>query len=227
MESLATRPRGALRDRHEAGVRLAERLLAYRGTDAVVLAIPRGGVPVGLEIARRLGLPLDLLLVRKVGAPTDPEYGLGAVAEGGIRVLDRARARDLGESESSLEPVIARELAEIDRRSRIYRAGRPAIDIGGRTVIVVDDCIATGGTVRAAVLALRAKGARRIVLALGVSPASTARSLAKEVDELVAVLTPEVFYAVGEWYLSFPPVEDEEVLALLRAPSERGADGAR
>lgn len=209
-------PAGAvLADRAEAGRRLAERLARYRGSDAFVLAVPRGGVPVGFEIARRLSVPLDVILVRKIGAPGDPEYGLGAVAEGGVRLIDTARARDAGFTEEELRPTIERELAEIERRSRVYRAGRPAIDPRGRTVLLVDDGIATGGTIRAAIRALRARGAARIVLALGVSPASSYRELRREVDEIVVVLVPEVFYAVGEWYRAFPQVEDAEVLDLL------------
>ena len=204
-----------LPDRRSAGVRLAERLLRYREERPVVLALPRGGVPVGFEIAERLGAPLDVLIVRKVGAPGNPEYGLGAVVEGGTRFLDAPRIRAAGLTLRRLGPTIARELAEVDRRAREYRDGNPAVEVRGRTVILVDDGVATGGSVMAALRALRLRNPCRVVLALGVAPAETVAALRPTVDELFVLLVPEVFFAVGEWYHQFSQVSDGEVRRLL------------
>jgi len=210
-----------LPDRRTAGERLAERLLPYRDQAPVVLALPRGGVPVAFEIAQRLGAPLDVLIVRKVGAPSNPEYGLGAVVEGGTRFLDEPRIRAAGYTVRELGPTIAREAAEVDRRAREFRGENPAVDLRDRTVILVDDGVATGGTMLAALRAVRGKGPRRIVLALGVAPPDTVETLRPEVDDLVVLLVPPVFFAVGEWYHRFSQVSDEEVRRLLersRAP---------
>lgn len=206
---------GLLRDRREAGERLAERLLRYQELRPLVLALPRGGVPVGYEIARRLGVPLDVLIVRKVGAPANPEYGLGALVEDGSRLIDEPRMREAGYSMRDLEPTIARELAEVRRRAVAYRHGRPAADVRDRVVILVDDGVATGATLRAAIRAVRARHPRRIVVALGVAPRETFHELGREADDVVALQVPELFFAVGEWYERFDQVSDEEVEHLL------------
>jgi len=205
-----------LRDRQEAGRRLGERLGRFRDQNPVVLAIPRGGVVVAAEVARQLGAPLDVLIVRKIGAPANPEYGLGAIAEGGVRLLDESRVKESGYTDRDLEPVIRRELRELDRRVQRYREGRPPIELRGRTVILVDDGVATGGTVRAGIRALRARHVARIVLALGVCPPETFSQLRREVDDLVVLRVPSYFFAVGEWYRNFGQVEDAEVCRLLR-----------
>lgn len=204
-----------LPDRRTAGLRLAEQLLRYRDEHPVVLALPRGGVPVAFEISERLGAPLDVLIVRKVGAPGNPEYGLGAVVEGGTRYLDAPRVRAAGLTPRELGPTIAREFAEVDRRARDYREGMPPVEVRGRTVILVDDGVATGGSVLAALRALRSREPSRVVLALGVAPAETVAALRPVVDELVVLLVPEVFFAVGEWYHQFSQVSDAEVRRLL------------
>ncbi len=206
------------RDRAEAGRKLAERLRRYRADRPVVLGIPRGGVVVAQEIARRLEAPLDVVVVRKVGDPANPEYGLGAVAEGGVRQIDEPRAREAGYSLAELLPTITQELAEVDRRVRAYRGGRPRIDLHDRTVIIADDGIATGGTVLAAIESVRAFHPRRVVLAIGVCPYSAYRRLRTEAEEVMVLLTPEYFHAVGEWFQEFPPVEDAEVRRLLGLP---------
>jgi predicted phosphoribosyltransferase len=213
-----TAPEGRLEplpDRRTAGERLAARLDTYRDQDPVVVALPRGGVPVAAEIASRLGAPLDILIVRKIGAPGNPEYGLGAVVEGGTRFLDEPRVRAAGYTVRDLSRTIAREVAEVERRAREFRAGRPPVEVKDRTVILVDDGVATGGTVLAALRALRARGPRRIVVALGVAPADTVETLRSEVDDLVVLLAPIMFFAVGEWYHQFSQVSDEEVQELL------------
>jgi putative phosphoribosyl transferase len=208
-----------LQDRQEAGERLAARLLGYRDQHPVVLALPRGGVPVADEIARRLGVPLDVLIVRKVGAPSNPEYGLGALVEDGTRYLDEDRVRAAGYTLRDLEPTIAEELEEIRRRARAYRGDRPRPDLRDRVVILVDDGVATGGTLRAAIRSVRSQHPRRVVVALGVSPRDTLRQLEREADEVVAVLVPDLFFAVGQWYRRFDQVSDEEVeRRLARAP---------
>lgn len=206
-----------LANREEAGRRIAERLAKYRAEEPTIVALPRGGVPVAVEVARALEAPLDILIVRKIGAPGNPEYGLGAVAEDGTIVMDDARIREAGYSRADLNPIVAEELEEIQRRAGAYRAGRPPRPLAGRTVIVIDDGVATGVTVRAAVEAVRRQKPRRIVLAFGVSPPETYAALRPLVDDLVVLIVPAFFFAVGEWYRDFRPVEDAEVLRGLRA----------
>jgi putative phosphoribosyl transferase len=203
-------------DRREAGARLAEALQRFADEDCVVLAIPRGGVVVAAEVARALGAPLDIVVPRKVGAPGNPELGLGAIAPG-VRVLDERLIRDLRVSEEYLDREIADQEREIERRSQVYREGRPPLDVGGKTAIVVDDGVATGGTAVAAVRWARKAGAERVVLAVPVAPRQAVPVLSKECDELVVLATPEPFYAVGQWYERFGQVSDQEVVALLAA----------
>ncbi len=181
----------------------------------MVLALPRGGVEVGYEIARRLGVPLDVLIVRKIGAPDNPEYGLGAVAEDGSHVIDEARVREAGYTLADLEPTIDRELAEIRRRAEAYRGGLPGTDLADRTVILVDDGVATGVTLRVAVRSVRSRGPRRVVVALGVAARDAFRQLERIADEVVVLEVPDLFFAVGEWYQQFDQVSDREVQRLL------------
>jgi len=201
-------------DRIDAGERLAEALKAQAGPGTVILAIPRGGVVVGEVIARTLGVPLDVVVPRKVGAPGNAELGIGAVAPG-VRVLDPWLIERLGVSEEYLEREIAAQEAETIRRLEAYRAGRPPVDLHGRTAIVVDDGVATGGTAVAALRWARAQGAATVVLAVPVAPPQTMQRLRREADEVVALETPEPFFAVGEWYRSFDQTSDEEVIAVL------------
>ena len=214
-------------DRADAGRRLAERLARYRDEDPIVLALPRGGVPVGAEVARALGAPLDVFVSRKLGAPGQPELGIGAVAQGGTRILNKDIVEQIGIPQEYLEEVTRRELAEVNRRLRLLRGERPKPEIRDRTAILVDDGLATGVTARAAVRALRERGPRRLVLAVPVCPPRTARLLAPEVDDLLCLHTPQDFYAVGLWYRDFEQTTDEEVIELLeRARREREAPGS-
>jgi putative phosphoribosyl transferase len=215
-----------LEDRQDAGRRLAARLDRYRSRDPIVLAIPRGGVPVGYEIARRLGCPLDVLVVRKVATARDPEYGLGAVAEGGVTLLDERRMHDAGTSAAELEPVVRAERQQVLDRAARFRAGVPPVPWEGTTAIVVDDGAATGGTVAAGISAVRARGSRAVVVALGVAPAESVEMLRTLADDVVVALVPPVLEAVGQWYRRFEPVEDATVVRLLRearppAPANR------
>ena len=205
------------RDRAEAGRCLAERLLHLRDAQPVVLALPRGGVPVGLAVAKALGAPLDLLMVRKIGAPGDPEYGIGAVVDGHQpeMILDEETVRELRVSRGYIEQQRARELAEMRRRHALYLRGRPPVSLEGRTVILVDDGIATGVTVRAALVGLQRSGAARRVLAAPVAPPETAEALRPSCDEAVFLDEPELFYAVGAFYDDFHQVSDAEVIELL------------
>jgi putative phosphoribosyl transferase len=201
-------------DRREAGVRLAEAMAHLRDEDVVVLGIPRGGVEVAAVVAAALQAPLDVVIPRKVGAPGNPELGLGAVAED-VEVLDQHLIRVLNVSESYLRREIAAQREEIARRSSAYRRGRPPVDLAGKVAVIVDDGVATGGTAVAALRWARAKGAKRVVLAVPVAPAEAVRRLGPEADEIVVLASPEPFYAVGQWYRSFPQIPDERVIELL------------
>lgn len=203
------------RDRAEAGRRLAEALAHLGREDAIVLAIPRGGVHVGAEVARTWGWPLDIVIPRKVRAPGNQELGLGAVAPG-VRVLDERMVRALRVSPEYLEREIAVEEEEIRRRSDAYRAGRPPVNLQGKVAVVIDDGVATGGTATAAVRWARAQGAAKVVLAVPVAPAEALANLANEADAVVCLAIPEPFYAVGQWYASFPQIPDQEVVRMLR-----------
>jgi putative phosphoribosyl transferase len=203
------------RDREEAGRLLAERLREYAGEAPVVLALPRGGVAVGYEIARALDVPLDVMMVRKLGVPWHPELGMGALAEGGAVYLNRDVLAEAELEQEELRTVIAEETHELERRVQRYRGGRPLPELKGRTVILVDDGLATGGTARAAVRALRGFGAGRIILAVPVAASQTAEQLREEVDALVCVQEPSNLWAIGAWYEDFHQMTDEEVLILL------------
>lgn len=207
-------------DRQEAGRQLAERLMPYQTENPLILALPRGGVVTGFEVAQVLKAPLDVMIVRKLGAPEQPELGIGAVAPNGIRVLDWELIRFLGISEAQLEAITRQEMQELERRLRAYRGDGPPLDVRNRTVIVVDDGLATGVTARAAILALRQMQPRKIVLAVPVSPPEAAERMRADVDELVCLHEPPDFLAVGAWYRQFDQVTDDEVIALLRRARE-------
>jgi putative phosphoribosyl transferase len=202
-------------DRQDAGRQLAARLSRLRDERPVVLALPRGGVPVAYEVARALAAPLDVLIVRKLGLPAQPELGMGAIGEGGTRVLNRPLMSAAHVTDRQLAAVEARVRAELDRRARRYRQDRPMISLKGRTVIVVDDGLATGGSALAAVHVAREQGATRVILAVPVAPPETIRSLRDEADDVVALYTPEDFRALGVWYADFSQTSDEEVVRLL------------
>lgn len=203
-------------DREEVGRRLAARLEHYRGSRAIVVALPRGGVVVGYEVASTLLLPFDLLVVRKIGHPENPELGVGALVEGAPVQLDTGMLRALGISVADLRHRIEEEQREIVRRVQLYRGGREFMDVKGRIVLLMDDGIATGNTAKAAIAALRFRGARRVVLAVGVAPPATVRELRRVADELVCLASPPDFMAVGQFYEHFDPVEDDQVLELMR-----------
>ncbi len=208
-------------DRRQAGRALAAKLAEYAGRDdVVVLGLPRGGVPVAYEVARALGAPLDVFLVRKLGVPGHEELAFGALGSGGVIVTNPHVVESLGVDEATLRAVVAVEQAELDRREALYRAGRPAVPLAGRTVIVVDDGLATGASMRAAVAALRRRGPRRIVVAVPVAPPEACEALAEEADESICALTPRIFHAVGLWYEDFTQTSDPEVQALLGSASE-------
>jgi putative phosphoribosyl transferase len=214
------------RDREDAGRRLAERLSEYRDEDPVVLALPRGGVPVGYEISLCLGAPLDVLVARKLGAPGREEFGIGAVAQGGVRVLNEDAVWELGISDEYIERIAKKETEEIGRRLALLRGDRPEPEVGGRTAILVDDGLATGVTARAAIEAIRLHDPQRIVLAVPVCAAQTAKTMRSEVDELVCLEAPSDLVAIGFWYEDFYQVPDEEVVGLLeRAKLEHDEHG--
>lgn len=211
------------RDRSEAGELLALELahLAGRG-DCVILALPRGGVPVGYELSCILHAPLDILVVRKLGVPGNEELAMGAIATGGVKLLNEGLVAALGIPSSAVAAVESKELTELSRREAAYRGNRPPLDVTGKTVILVDDGIATGATMQAAVEAVRRRGARRIVVAAPVAPSSVVAMLRHHADEVHCVLTPEDFGGVGWWYGDFSQTEDEEVRKLLEETSRTG-----
>lgn len=210
------------RDRAEAGRVLAAKLEKYAGrTDVIVLGLPRGGVPVAYEVAQQLGVPLDVFIVRKLGVPGFEELAAGAIASGGVRVLNDDVVRALPHADAIIESITARETAELERREQSYRDGRPAPELRDRTVILVDDGLATGATMRAAVAALRQRGAAKIVVAVPVGAPETCRELEQLVDETVCAITPEFFQAVGQYYQDFSQTTDDEVRELLRRGAEK------
>lgn len=202
-------------DRMAAGRALAGLLEGYRGSDAIVIALPRGGVPVAWEIARALDLPLDLLPVRKLGMPGHAEYALGAIAGGGVRVLNPQALHGAAPDPEYLEQVTARERRELERREQLYRGERPPPSLRGRTVLLVDDGLATGATMRAAVQAVRRQAPARIVLAVPVASREALAELRARVEEIVCPLVPDWLSSIGEWYLDFAQTEDARVLAIL------------
>jgi predicted phosphoribosyltransferase len=215
------------RDRVEAGRFLAERLGGYAGRDdVIVLGLPRGGVPVAYEVAKALGAPLDVFVVRKLGVPGQEEFAMGAVASGGLLVLDQGLVGRLGISPAEIERTLAAELRELERREAAYRDGREPPQLEGRTVILVDDGLATGSTMRAAALAVREARPARVVVAVPVAAAETCDEFRDVVDEIVCALTPRPFHAVGLWYEDFSQVSDEEVRELLARAAEHVTSSA-
>jgi len=212
------------RNRSDAGAELARRLADFTGRDdVVVLALPRGGVPVGYEVAQALRVPLDVFVVRKLGTPGQPELAMGAIASGGRRVLNRDVVDSLGIPDWLIDQVAHNEQTELERREHQYRGQRSPLDVTGRTVILVDDGLATGSTMRAAAAALRARNARRIIVAVPVAAKSNCDQLRSEGLEVICPNTPEPFLAVGQWYRDFSQTSDDEVRELL----DRAARNAR
>lgn len=211
----------AFADRRDAGRQLAAALRDEARSDPVIVGLPRGGVVVAAEVAAQLGAPLDIIVVRKLGCPWQPELGIGALAEGGVRILNRALVRELGLTEAQLADVTAREGVELERRVERYRGERPPIDVVSRSVIIVDDGLATGYTARAAVEALRRRGAARVLVAVPVAPDDEAAELSTVADEAIAVLTWPLLSGISDAYDDFGQVSDDEVIAIL----QRGSDG--
>jgi len=220
MRNYFTRPEPRYPDRQSAGHALAEALQQFAGRDdVVVLGLPRGGVPVAHEVAQALAAPLDVFVVRKIGMPGHEEFAVGAIASGGTQVMDQELIRHYQLSELAIEAVCRRERAELERRERLYRGGRALIPVEGRLVILVDDGLATGSTMRAAVHAIRDLRPSRIVVAAPVGAPETCRALGRIADAVICPFTPEPFSAVGLWYGDFAPTTDDEVRALLATPT--------
>ena len=219
--------RRVFEDREEAGRALSASLGAWRARpDALVLGLPRGGVPVAFEVADALGLPLDVLVVRKLGLPGQPELAMGAIAGGGALVVNEEVLRYLPPDGDAFETVRAREQRELERREREYRGDRPPLDVRGRSVILVDDGLATGATMEAAVRSLQSLGARRIVVAVPVASVEARERIAAVADEVVCLATPEFFSAVGQWYRDFGQTSDTEVTGLLERARRRSVPAA-
>lgn len=213
-------------DRRDAGRKLAAALGDYADTpDLLVLALPRGGVPVAYEVAREFDAELDVLVVRKLGVPGQPEFAMGALASGGFWVLDEDLVRTLGITPGQIETVVAAERAELERREQLYRHGCPPLHVRGRTVLVIDDGLATGASMKAALKSLRAQGAGRVVVAVPVAPPDTVRVLRGLADDVVCVYTPQAFRAVGIHYRHFAQTQDAEVRQLLEAGRGAHAGG--
>jgi len=210
------------RDRKDAGIQLGKRLSGLRlGKDVIVLGLPRGGVPVAFEVAMALDAPLDVMVVRKIGARFNPELALGAVAFGGVTVYNEALLRDLGLGEEDLEDIRARERAELERREHAYRDARPMPDLAGKTVVLVDDGIATGATMVAAVSAVRALHPKRVIVAVPTSAVDSAARLEAVADRVITLATPEPYFGVGAWYAEFHQLDDAEVVRCLETAAGR------
>ncbi len=205
-------------DRAEAGRVLSSRLLAYSGrNDVIVLGLPRGGVPVAFAVADTLRVPLDVFVVSKLGTPWNRKLAMGAVAEGGVQVLDLSRVRTLGVSEKDIQEVAAAARKELEYREGLYRGGRPPLELAGKTIILVNDGIATGCSILAAVAAIRRRNAVRVVVAVPVAPASGCSAIRMEADEVISVAEPDRFLAVSQWYQDFSQISDEDVQRLLES----------
>src|SRR6185503_110440 len=215
------------RDRRHAGLELARYLADVKGQDVVVLALPRGGVPVAFEVARALDAPLDVFVVRKLGLPGHPEFAMGALASGGVRVLNDEVVRLYRIPEQAVDAIAKDERHELERRERAFRSQRPPLDVGGRTVVLIDDGLATGSTMKAAVEAVRSLRPARIIVAVPVGSPDTCREFAAIADDIICARAPEHFAAVGQWYDDFRQTTDEEVRELLRAASAEPAGKPR
>lgn len=214
------------RNRTDAGKKLAERLSGYSGRkDLLVLALPRGGVPVAFEVARELGAELDVFIVRKLGVPGHEELAMGAIASGGIRVLNMDVVRSLGITDNTIAAVAAAEQVELERREQLYRKGRPEPNLAGRTVILIDDGLATGATMNAAVKAVMSQKPAHLTVAVPTAAKDTCEEFAAEVDEAICLTTPEPFYGVGAWYSDFTQTSDKEVCELLEKAARSGQEG--
>jgi putative phosphoribosyl transferase len=210
------------KNRHDAGRILARKLADYAGgDDVIVLGLPRGGVPVAYEVATELQVPLDVFVVRKIGAPYQPEFAIGAIASDGICVLDREALAQLDVAQSQLASIIGRERLELERRDTLYRAYRPFPDLAGRVVVIVDDGLATGATMRVAVEAVRVRHPARIIAAAPVASGLACEALREVADDCVCAASPEPFYGVGRWYDDFSQTTDQEVITLLDSASRR------
>lgn len=210
------------RNRENAGQDLAKRLKTYvNGPDGVVLALPRGGINVAFEVAKALNLPLDVVVVRKLGVPDQPELAMGAIASGGVRVLNQQLMRQAQISNERIESVAQQEVKELMRQERLYRNGRPPVDLEHKTVILIDDGLATGATMRAAITAIREQKPQQIIIAVPVATPSMCQELESEVDEIICLKTPEPFISVGTWYDDFSQTTDEEVIQLLSRAKKR------
>ena len=203
------------KDRQEAGKLLAEKLNKYAGKDTVILAVPRGGVVVAAEVAKRLKVPLDLIIIRKLGAPGNSELAIGANTSGGSLVLDKELISTLKISSEYIKNEHQKQLLEAKRREKVFRFGRKPLKIFGKTIILIDDGLATGSTIMAAITTIKQKSPKKIILAVPVAPLSTVKRIEPEVDSLIVLNTPENFYAIGQFYSYFPQVADDEVIGLL------------
>lgn len=204
------------KDRFDAGHKLAEKLIKYKDENPIIIALPRGGVVIGYEAAKMLNAPMDIIVTRKIGAPFQPEFGIGAIAPNGIKILDTETVRFLGISEAEIEKIIEQETIEMNRRIKLYRENLPELHLSKKTVIIVDDGLATGVTARAAILAIKQMNPEKVILAVPVSPPDTAEKFRREVDEFICLNEPPDFYAIGAYYENFEQVSDEEVINLLR-----------
>ena len=213
-----------LQDRSEAGRRLVEPLLKYaHRNDVIVLALPRGGVPVAYQVVKALGVRLDLMLVRKLGVPSKPEFAMGAIASGGVQIRNEQALRAHPISPAAFETVVERETRELQRREQLYRGARPPLQLKDQVVILVDDGLATGASMMAAIRAVRMQAPARIVVAVPVAPIETVEALRSEVDELICPVVPDWFMSLGHWYMDFSQTSDAEVIKLLQRAWQREA----